>query len=136
MADQNLPPLDEVLRQTPGIVSDRLDERVTFTSRGFALSTMIDGVPTFSFKTPSAEAGMVNTALYDRVEVIRGAAGLLNGVGEPGGSVNLVRKRPTSEFAGHVTGGVGRWNSYNAEVDLGGPLNSAEAVRRCFLRDP
>ncbi|MDH2049245.1 TonB-dependent siderophore receptor [Achromobacter marplatensis] len=129
MDDQNLNTLDEVLRQTPGIVSDRLDERVTFTSRGFALSTMIDGVPTFSFKTPSAEAGMVNTALYDRVEVIRGAAGLLNGVGEPGGSVNLVRKRPTSEFAGHVTGGVGRWNSYNAEVDLGGPLNSAGTLR-------
>ncbi|KAG1530153.1 hypothetical protein G6F50_017509 [Rhizopus delemar] len=102
---------------------------------------MIDGVPTFSFKTPSAEAGMVNTALYDRVEVIRGAAGLLNGVGEPGGSVNLARKRPTSEFAGHVTGGVGRWNSYNAESS-GCPHGGRhlhrlqEAVRRCFLRDP
>ncbi|KAG0753958.1 hypothetical protein G6F22_021230 [Rhizopus arrhizus] len=71
MDDQNLNTLDEVLRQTPGIVSARLDERVTFTSRGFALSTMIDGVPTFSFKTPSAEAGMVNTALYDRVEADR-----------------------------------------------------------------
>jgi len=44
------------------------------------------------------------------VHAVEGAAGLLNGVGEPGGSVNLVRKRPTSEFAGHVTGGVGRWN--------------------------
>jgi iron complex outermembrane receptor protein/outer membrane receptor for ferric coprogen and ferric-rhodotorulic acid len=90
---------------------------------------MLDGVPTLSFKTPSAEAGMINTAIYDRVEVVRGAAGLLNGVGEPGGSVNLVRKRPTSEFAGHVTGGVGRWNSYNAEADLGGPLNSAGTLR-------
>lgn len=127
--DQNLVTLDDVLRQTPGIVADRLDERVTFTSRGFALNTMIDGVPTFSFKTPAAEAGMVNTAIYDRVEIVRGAAGLLNGVGEPGGSVNLVRKRPTSEFSGHVNVGAGRWNNYNTEVDLGGPLNSAGTLR-------
>ena len=127
--DQNLATLDDVLRQTPGIIAERLDERVRFTSRGFELNTMIDGVPTFSFKTPAAEAGMVNTTIYDRVEIVRGAAGLLNGVGEPGGSVNLVRKRPTSEFAGHVTVGAGSWNNYTTEVDLGGPLNSAGTLR-------
>lgn len=127
--DQNLVSLNDVLRQTPGIVADRLDERVDFSSRGFALNTMIDGVPTFSFKSPSAEAGMVNTAIYDRVEIVRGAAGLLNGVGDPGGSVNLVRKRPSSEFYGRATTGLGRWNSYNLELDVGGPLNSAGTLR-------
>lgn len=129
MDDQNLVTLDDVLRQTPGIVADKIDERVIFTSRGFALSTMIDGVPTFSFKTPAAEIGMVNTVIYDRVEVLRGAAGLLNGVGEPGGAVNLIRKRPTSEFSGHVTAGAGRWNLYNLEMDVGGPLNSSGSLR-------
>jgi len=129
IADQNLVTLDDVLRQTPGIVAEKLDERVNFTSRGFALNTMIDGVPTFSFKTPAAEAGMVNTAIYDRVEIIRGAAGLLNGVGEPGGSVNLVRKRPTSEFTGHATAGVGSWNNRKLELDVGGPLNDAGTLR-------
>ena len=129
MDDQNLVTLDDVLRQTPGVVADKLDERVTFTSRGFALSTMIDGVPTFAFKTPAAEIGMINTVIYDRIEVVRGAAGLLNGVGEPGGSVNLVRKRPTSEFAGHATAGVGRWNNYNLELDVGGPLNASGSLR-------
>lgn len=129
MDDQNLVTLDDVLRQTPGIVADKIDERVIFTSRGFALSTMIDGVPTFSFKTPAAEIGMVNTVIYDRIEVLRGAAGLLNGVGEPGGAVNLIRKRPTSEFSGHVTAGAGRWNLYNLEMDVGGPLNSSGSLR-------
>lgn len=129
MDDQNLVTLDDVLRQTPGIVADKIDERVIFTSRGFALSTMIDGVPTFSFKTPAAEIGMVNTVIYDRIEVLRGAAGLLNGVGEPGGAVNLIRKRPTSEFSGRVTAGAGRWNLYNLEMDVGGPLNSSGSLR-------
>ena len=127
--DQNLMTLTDVLRQTPGIVADKQDERVSFMSRGFALNTMIDGVPTYSFKTPSAEAGMISTVIYDRIEVVRGAAGLLNGVGEPGGSVNLVRKRPASEFAGHATVGAGSWNSYNLELDIGGPLNSAGTLR-------
>ncbi|WP_296555855.1 TonB-dependent receptor [Pigmentiphaga sp.] len=129
MDDQNLVTLDDVLRQTPGVVAEKLDERVTFTSRGFALNTLIDGVPTFSFKTPAAEIGMLNTVIYDRVEVVRGAAGLLNGVGEPGGSVNLVRKRPTSEFAGRATVGAGRWSNYNLELDVGGPLNGAGTLR-------
>ncbi|WP_295988333.1 TonB-dependent receptor [uncultured Variovorax sp.] len=133
MEDQNLVTLDDVMRQTPGIVSDRLDERVNFTSRGFALGTMIDGVPTLSFNSVAGEASMLSTAIYDRVEIIRGSAGLLNGTGSPGGVVNLVRKRPTSEFSGHVTGGIGSWNRYNAEVDVGGPLNAAGTLRGRFV---
>lgn len=131
--DQNLVTLDDVLRQTPGIVADRLDERVTFSSRGFSLGTMVDGVPTLAFNSVAGEASMISTAIYDRVEVIRGPAGLLNGVGSPGGVINLVRKRPTAQFSGHVTAGVGSWNRYNGEVDLGGPLNAAGTLRGRFV---
>ncbi|CAB3678992.1 TonB-dependent siderophore receptor [Achromobacter pestifer] len=129
MDDQNLVTLDEVLRQTPGIVADRLDERVRFTSRGFELNTMIDGLPTLAFSGVAAEASMFNTAIYDRVDVLRGAAGLLNGVGTPGGAINLVRKRPTEEFAGSVTAGAGSWNRYLTEADLRGGLNASGSVR-------
>lgn len=131
--DQNLVTLDDVLRQTPGIVADRLDERVQFTSRGFTLGTMIDGIPTFAFNTVAGEVSMLSTAIYDRVEVLRGSAGLLNGVGSPGGAINLVRKRPTTEFSGHVTGGIGSWNRYSGEVDVGGPLNAAGTLRGRFV---
>ncbi|QRF59126.1 TonB-dependent receptor [Variovorax paradoxus] len=127
--DQNLVSLDDVLRQTPGIVADRLDERVSFTSRGFELSQMIDGIPTLAFASVAGEPSMVGTAMYDRVEVVRGAAGLLNGVGTPGGSINLVRKRPTTELSGYVQGGFGSWNRYGAEADIGGKLNEAGTLR-------
>jgi iron complex outermembrane receptor protein/outer membrane receptor for ferric coprogen and ferric-rhodotorulic acid len=129
MDDQNLVSLDDVLRQTPGIVADRLDERVSFSSRGFELNHMIDGIPTLAFKSPAAEASMLGTAIYDRVEVVRGAAGLLSGVGSPGGSINLVRKRPTADFSGQVTVGAGSWNNYNAQVDIGGALNAQGSLR-------
>ncbi len=127
--DQNLVTLTDVLRQTPGIVADRLDERVSFTSRGFTLSTMIDGIPTLAFNSVAGEPGLVSTAIYDRVEIVRGAAGLLNGVGTPGGSINLVRKRPGTEFAGSVSVGAGSWGRFATEIDLGGKLNEAGTLR-------
>jgi len=127
--DQNLVSLNDVLRQTPGIVADRQDERVNYSSRGFDLSPMIDGIPTLAFNSVAGESSMISTAIYDRVEVIRGAAGLLNGVGSPGGSINLVRKRPTSDFSGYVSAGVGSWSRYTTEADIGGKLNASGTVR-------
>src|SRR5262249_30311834 len=53
--------------------------------------------------------------------------------GGPGGAVNLVRKRPTTEWQ---TSGVlyaGRWSNYRAELDAGGPLSAGGAVRGRFV---
>ncbi|MBB6561776.1 iron complex outermembrane receptor protein/outer membrane receptor for ferric coprogen and ferric-rhodotorulic acid [Acidovorax soli] len=129
MEDQNLTTMEAALRQAPGIIVNRRDERVDFYARGFALSQMVDGVPTLAYSNVAAEASMSSTAIYDRVEVVRGAAGLLNGVGAPGGSVNMVRKRPTTEFTGSVSAGVGSWNRYAAEADIGGKLNASGSLR-------
>lgn len=129
MDEQNLDTLNEVMRQTPGIVVNRRDERVDFTSRGFSMSQMVDGIPTLAFNNVSAEASMTSMAMYDRVEVIRGPAGLLNGVGQPGGSINLVRKRPTKNFEGSVTVGAGNWSRYLTQADVGGSLTAGGGVR-------
>ncbi|UXH76219.1 TonB-dependent siderophore receptor [Roseateles amylovorans] len=129
MDEQNLDTLNEVMRQTPGIVVNRRDERVDFTSRGFSLSQMVDGIPTLAFNNVSAEASMTSMAMYERVEVIRGPAGLLNGVGQPGGSINLVRKRPTKDFTGSLTVGAGNWRRALAQVDVGGSLTASGGVR-------
>lgn len=127
--DLNLLTLNDVLEQTPGIVVDRSDERVYFTSRGFDLSPMIDGVPTLAFQSVAGEVSMISTVIYDRVEVLRGAAGLLNGVGSPGGSINLIRKRPGDTVAGYLNVGVGSWSRYTIEGDIGGPVAANGALR-------
>jgi outer membrane receptor for ferric coprogen and ferric-rhodotorulic acid len=46
-------------------------------------------------------------ALYDRVEVLRGASGLTTGAGDPSGIINMVRKKPTAAFQGSVEASVG-----------------------------
>ncbi|WP_341644379.1 TonB-dependent siderophore receptor [Thauera sp. SDU_THAU2] len=72
---------------------------------------------------------ILNSAIYDSVAVVRGATGLLIGAGDPGASVNVVRKRPTSEFQGSVEAGLGRWDKRRLVADVGGPLNTAGTLR-------
>jgi outer membrane receptor for ferric coprogen and ferric-rhodotorulic acid len=126
--DQNLFTLPDALAQTPGLtVLDNGSQRNTFTARGFPIdSIQLDGVPT------ALQYNIVlspDLAIYDRVEVIRGANGLLQGSGDPSASINLVRKRPTDKLA--IAGAVsaGSWNNYRAEADVGGPLNSSGTIR-------
>uniref|UniRef100_UPI0019D1C9DD TonB-dependent siderophore receptor n=1 Tax=Pseudomonas viridiflava TaxID=33069 RepID=UPI0019D1C9DD len=99
MDDKKLTSLDKVLEQTPGITFQyRNFGGHVYTSRGFSLlaeSFLIDGVPGQGYQITGWMKP--DTAIYDRVEVLRGASGLLVGAGEPGGAVNLVRKRPTAE---------------------------------------
>ena len=68
-------------------------------------------------------------AMYDRVEVLRGAAGLMTGTGNPSGTINLVRKRPTDAPQVSLTGSLGSWNNLRGEIDASGPLNAAGTLR-------
>ncbi len=68
-------------------------------------------------------------AIYDHLEVLRGASGLTQGSGEPGGSVNMVRKRPTYDFRASASAGAGSWDNYRSEVDISGPLNDDASLR-------
>ena len=40
---------------------------------------------------------MTHLAFYDHIEVVRGATGLTQSNSEPGGTINAVRKRPTTK---------------------------------------
>ena len=126
--DQNIRSLDDALRTAPGIlVQDSSSYERTYYSRGFAVDTIqYDGVPTVR---NSGFAISPDLAAYDRVEVLRGPAGLFNGAGSPGGTVNLVRKRPLKfrQTSAQVT--VGSFDAYRADVDLNLPMNESGSVR-------
>ena len=36
--------------------------------------------------------------LFDRIEIVKGANALNNGIGDPGATINMIRKRPTQEL--------------------------------------
>ncbi|MEN5037930.1 TonB-dependent siderophore receptor [Pseudomonas sp. TWI929] len=136
MDDQHLATMTDVLNQTPGItMSQDGGERFNIYSRGSAINTyQIDGVTTTQEnQTRNMPSTLLDMALYDRVEIIRGATGLMTGAGDPSGVVNLIRKRPTREFKSHIQAGVGSWDYYRAEADVSGPLTDSGNVRGRFV---
>ncbi len=130
MDDKAMTSISDVAKSAPGIYLNNSGGvgRPTFSARGFDIENiMYDGFPT-SFLTylPSGEA---NLAMYDRVEIVRGATGLAQGAGNPAGAINLVRKRPTHQFQATLTGSAGSWDDYTGTLDIGGPLNDNGTLR-------
>lgn len=129
--DFNLTSITEVLAQTPGVTISSTDSnRTNFNVRGFAVRNFQnDGVPTIYQVSGYENSAVGDMAIYDRVEVIRGAAGLVTGVGDPSATVNLVRKRAPSEFRGYFNVQGGSFSTYRLEADVGGPVTTGGSVR-------
>ena len=131
MDDFNLNSIDDVMRHTPGVSVVTYDsERTEYYSRGFAIQNFqYDGIPMNRDSAYSAGNTLSDMAIYDRIEVLKGATGLLTGVGDPGATINLIRKKPTKDFQGNVSLGLGSWNNYRGQIDLSGPLNETGSIR-------
>ncbi|WP_455922758.1 TonB-dependent siderophore receptor [Pseudomonas putida] len=125
---QNLFTLDETLAQTTGITVQPFVLLTTaYYARGFKIDSFeLDDVPAQIGQTASSPQDM---SVYERVEVLRGSNGLMHGTGNPGATVNLVRKRPQDSFHSSITLGAGSWNRYRGEVDVGGPLTDTGNIR-------
>lgn len=122
--DFNLITIAEVLEQTPGVTVQQYDSnRILFNSRGFAITNFqFDGVPTNYTTGAGGNSVLSDTSIYERIEVVRGATGLTTGAGDPSGTVNMVRKRPTEDFRASTSLSAGSWDYYRGEVDVSGPL--------------
>ncbi|ENE2728826.1 TPA: ferric-rhodotorulic acid/ferric-coprogen receptor FhuE [Stenotrophomonas maltophilia] len=130
--DQNLDDIIDVLANTTGVTSTQSDsERTEFYARGFYIDAyQFDGLPTQMVQNWSYGDSGLDLALYDRVEVVRGATGLLSGAGNPSASVNLIRKHADSaELNGSVSVNVGSWGRTRTTVDVGSALNASGTVR-------
>ncbi len=128
--DQNITKIEDVLKQTTGVNVTRLDGAGNFNSvqaRGFDIGTIqLDGL---AISQGANYSTALDTAIYDRIEVLRGPAGLLQGAGEPGGTINLVRKRARADFSGSVGLMLGSWDTRRAEFDLTSKLDEDGRIR-------
>lgn len=131
MDDEGLVTFGDAIRATPGLSVDKIGpERDGFYARGFQVGNITyDGLPTALAPSYGSEMLLSDLAVYDRVEVVRGAAGLMTGAGNPGAAVNLVRKRPTKESRLSLTGNAGNWSRYGLQADVSGSLNETGTLR-------
>ena len=127
MEQQGLANLTDALNASTGIYTSHLDtQRYSYMARGYAVDNFqVDGMlNTFSYMKTNGDM-----AIYDRVEVVRGAAGLTTGAGDPSATVNQVRKRPTRHWQGQAAVAIGSHALRRGELDLSGPLAFDGRVR-------
>lgn len=123
MEQQNVTDFTTAMQQLPGItlVQGSSSLETNFYSRGFSVSNIqIDGGPPLS--TSFGFYPQIDMSIYDHVEILRGSAGTFNGYGDPGGTVNLVRKKPLDHAQVLLEAQAGSWSNYRVVLDATSPL--------------
>ncbi len=130
MADFGLSNAKAALAATPGVVVQNQEtDRTSYSSRGSEISSFqVDGlgIPSDGY---NYQNGDIDTYIYDRIEVIKGANGLTASLGDPGATVNFIRKRPTQDFQASIGLNYGSWDTKRIEGDISGTLNTAGTIR-------
>ena len=92
-----------------------------FVIRGFEGTQVLrDGFRDASIA--GAQAGLQELSNVERIEVLSGPASVLFGNLEPGGAINLVTKRPLSEFFVETGVQLGSFEFVRPTLDISGPL--------------
>jgi len=134
MDDFSLDDINAVLESTPGVTVEQIEtDRTYFKARGFDITNfLIDGlgIP----QSSGSIQGTLDTAIYDRVEIVRGANGMMTGAGNPSATVNMVLKKPTYTTQAHASASYGSWNNKRIDVDVSMPINDEHAFRAVFTR--
>ncbi len=118
IADKMQYSLKDVASDAAGITNySGYDE---YTIRGFKAENarLINGLRGYnsSYISPL----LVNV---DRIEIIKGPSATLYGNSDPGGTINLVTKKPLAQNIAEISISGGTWNHYRAEADVTGPVN-------------
>ena len=142
LEDQGVTSLEDALQNATGVNVFKSGGRTHFMSRGYFIEQLEeDGIATqigspggFGLGGPSGDpTSVTDMAMYDRIEVVRGAAGLTQANNEPGGTINAVRKKPTSkrQFSADLT--VNTWGRVGGTFDASGALSPEHGLRGRFV---
>ncbi|MCH4248672.1 MAG: TonB-dependent receptor [Acinetobacter populi] len=97
-------------------------------SRGFSVNNyLLDGTKLLNGYSSIYQSQ--DTAMFDRVEIVRGASGLMTGSGTPSASINLVRKKPAQDVQANINITGGSWDYFRVDTDASSPLNEDGSIR-------
>lgn len=125
--------VNQLLANVTGINVESVEtDRTYFNSRGFdIINFQIDG--TGQPLDWGLQYGAIDTAIYDRIEAIRGANGMMTGTGNPSATINYIRKRPTEDFRANASFDFGSFDNKRFVGDISGPLNSDGTLKARFV---
>lgn len=134
--DQGDETLNQVIDLVPGLsaAQGNGEMRWSYYARGSEIENLqYDGVPSYVHFYARDVNPQDDMAIFDRVEVVRGATGLLEGTGNPSASVNLVRKAPTAEAQSYIETKLTSFGNVRLTYDTSGPLTDDGRVRGRFV---
>jgi iron complex outermembrane recepter protein len=119
LQDQQITRLDEAVRNVSGVTFGGTDlgRNLQFSIRGFDEAPILRN----GFRQFGADV-VTETANLERVEVLKEPASVLYGEIEPGGLINLVTKKPTTEPVYQFETQFGNRNFISPSLDISGPL--------------
>lgn len=121
LRDRQVQSVNEALRTVAGVTPDNPSYSAFegFTIRGFSGRNIIRN----GLRDDTNITSRIALPNIERIEVLRGPAGALFSQGSPGGTVNIVTKKPLSEPRYTITGAIGSFDTYEGSIDFTGPLN-------------
>ncbi|MEA5605577.1 TonB-dependent siderophore receptor [Nostoc sp. UHCC 0252] len=126
LRDQQVTRLEDALRNIAGVnQSFNFGPLAFYSIRGFDVTEtnlLRDGL----IDTLAGQVSELSS--IERVEVLKGPASVLFGLGNPGGSINLISKRPLPDPFYAVEATIGSYSFYRGAVDLSGPLNDSKTA--------
>ena len=142
LEDQGVTSLEGALQNATGVNVFKSGGRTHFMSRGYFIEQLEeDGIATqigspggFGLGGPSGDpTSVTDIAMYDRIEVVRGAAGLTQANNEPGGTINAVRKKPTAKRQLSADLTANSWGRAGGTFDASGTLSPEHGLRGRFV---
>jgi iron complex outermembrane receptor protein len=142
LSDSQINNIEDLQVLLPGLTFGNDFNFAKIFVRGVGMSSSFAGIdPSVALHVDGAvisQAAAQFTSLFDleRVEVLRGPQGTLYGRNATGGSVNLITRKPSEEFEGHikVTAG-GPDSNFIAEGAVGGAITDGLTGRVAVYRN-
>jgi len=137
MEDLNIDEVDELAGFVPGLqVRMQGTDRPSFVIRGLTSDevspTAQPRVSVFYNNVPISRITGAAVSLFDmqQVDVLKGPQGTLFGRGAQIGAIHYLSKKPTSDFNGFITAGIGNFS----QKELSGAINIPVVKNKLFLR--
>lgn len=121
--------INAALKTTTGInVQEVETDRTYYSARGFDITNFqVDGIGLpFPY---GLQNGALDLAPYDRIDVLRGANGLLSATGNPSATIDFVHKLPTRTFDASGSIQYGSVDNFRVDGDVSVPLTPNGSVR-------
>lgn len=132
----------DIAKQTPAVSFYQFSPSVSnINIRGVVQNDFADHleppIAVYQDDTYVGSSGGISVPLFDveRVEILRGPQGTLFGRNATGGLIHFISAAPTTELSGYAQASYGRFNTWNLQGAISGPLAENVQGRIAFTRN-